>query len=139
VDANSELIAQNGQTVKLDMPSLPVTIHIDCTRVAQVISNLINNAAQYSPPSSTIGVSVSIEMNHAVIRVRDNGVGIEAGLLPRMFDAFHENQVSDLPRQGLGIGLWLSRQLVEMQGSTITVHSEGLGTGAEFCVKFPLS
>ena len=138
VDANTELLTQNGQVLKLDMPSLPVMIHMDCTRVAQVVSNLVNNAAKYSPPSSTIEVSLSIEMNHAVIRVRDNGIGIEASLLPRMFDAFHENQVSELGRQGLGIGLWLSRQLVEMQGGTITVHSEGSGTGAEFCVSLPL-
>jgi signal transduction histidine kinase len=138
VDANSQLTAQNGQALKLDMPSLPITVHVDCTRVTQVVSNLVNNAAKYSPPSSTIAVSLSIEMKHAVIRVRDNGIGIEADLLPRMFDAFHENQVSDLGRQGLGIGLWLSRQLVEMQGGTITVHSEGSGTGAEFCVRLPL-
>ena len=137
VDANSALIAQSGQAVKLDMPSLPVTIHVDCTRVAQVVSNLVNNAAKYSPRSSTIEVSLAIERDHAVIRVRDNGVGIEADLLPRMFDAFHENQVDDLARQGLGIGLWLSRQLVQMQGGTITVHSEGSGTGAEFCVRLP--
>jgi signal transduction histidine kinase len=139
VDANTELLAQNGQVVKVDMPSVPMTIRIDCTRVAQVVSNLVNNAAKYSPPSSTIDVSLTSETNHAVIRVRDNGVGIEASLLPYMFDAFHENQVPNLGREGLGIGLWLSRQLVELQGGTITVNSEGSGTGAEFCVRLPLS
>jgi signal transduction histidine kinase len=138
VDANAAVLAQNGQVVKLDMPSLPVMIHIDCTRVAQVVSNLVNNAAKYSPPGSRIEVSLTSETSHGVIRVRDNGVGIEPTLLPHMFDAFHENQVPNLARQGLGIGLWLSRQLVEMQGGTITVHSEGAGTGAEFCVRLPL-
>jgi signal transduction histidine kinase len=138
VDANTELLAQNGQVLKVDMPSVPVTVHIDCTRITQVVSNLVNNASKYSPSASTIQVSLSTEMDRAVIRVIDNGVGIEADLLPHMFEAFHEHQVTDLERHGLGIGLWLSRQLVEMQGGTITVHSEGSGTGAEFCVRLPL-
>jgi signal transduction histidine kinase len=137
LDANSALIAQKRQAIKVDMPSLPVTMHIDCTRVSQVVSNLLNNAAKYSPTSSTIEVSLAIETDHATIRVRDQGVGIEPELLPHMFDAFYRNHAGDLAKQGLGIGLWLSRQLIEMQGGTITVASEGPGSGAEFCVRLP--
>ena len=80
---------------------------------------------------------LTVETNDAVIRVRDDGVGIAAGLLPNMFEAFHESRASDPSKEGLGIGLWLSRQLIEMQGGTITAHSEGPGTGAEFRVKLP--
>jgi len=138
VDSNSAVIVQNEQEVKVDMPSLPVMSNVDCTRVAQVLSNLVNNAAKYSPTAATIEVSLVCETNHAVMRVKDNGVGIEPDLLPHMFDAFHENRVTSLVGQGLGVGLWLSRQLVEMQGGTITAHSEGLGTGAEFCVRLPI-
>jgi signal transduction histidine kinase len=138
VDANIQLIEQKGQAIKVDMPSPPLTMQVDCTRVAQVLSNLLNNAAKYSPKSSAIEVSLTIETNHAVIRVRDDGIGIEPSLLPHIFDAFYTNHSGDLGKQGLGIGLWLSRQLIEMQGGTITAHSEGPGTGAEFCVRLPL-
>jgi signal transduction histidine kinase len=138
LDANSQLIAQKRQVTKVGMPSMPLTMQIDCTRIAQVLSNLVNNAAKYSTTGSTIKVSLTIEADHAAIRVKDDGVGIEPELLPHMFDAFYANQTGNLAKQGLGIGLWLSRQLIEMQGGTITVHSEGPGTGAEFCVRLPL-
>jgi signal transduction histidine kinase len=138
VDANSQLITRKGQTIKVDMPSSPLTMHVDCTRVAQVVSNLVNNAVKYSPTSSTIKVSLTIDTDHAAICVTDNGVGIEARLLPHVFEAFYLNRAGDLAKQGLGIGLWLSRQLIEMQGGTITVESAGRGTGAEFCVRLPL-
>ena len=138
LDANSPLAAQKRQVMDVDMPGVPVTMHVDCTRVAQVVSNLVNNAVKYSPESSTIKVSLTVETDHAAVRVKDDGAGIEPGLLPHMFDAFYRNQEGDLAKQGLGIGLWLSRQLIEMQGGTITAHSEGPGTGAEFCVRLPL-
>ena len=138
VDANTGLIQQKGHTIELDIPSTPVRIDVDCTRVAQVVSNLVNNAAKYSSTGSAIEVSLTTETHHAVIRVRDNGSGIDAELLPHVFDAFYSGRAGDVAKQGLGLGLWLSRQLTELQGGTITVESEGPGTGAEFCVKLPL-
>jgi signal transduction histidine kinase len=139
LDANSDLIAHKRQAAKVDMPSSPVTMHVDCTRVTQVVSNLVNNAAKYSPANSNIEVSLAVETDYAAIRVRDNGVGIEPELLPHVFDAFYANDAGDVGKQGLGIGLWLSRQLIELQGGTITAHSEGPGTGAEFCVRLPVN
>ena len=138
VDANSQLVGQKGQAIDVDMPGQPVSMRIDCTRLVQVISNLVNNAAKYSPSGSTIKVSLTLEANHAVIDVSDNGVGIEPGLLSHMFDAFHDNHPGDLATQRLGIGLWLSRQLIEMHGGTITAQSDGQGAGAQFCVKLPV-
>ena len=138
VDANSQLVGQKGQAIGVDMPSQPVSMRADCTRLAQVISNLVNNAAKYSPTGSTIKVSLTLETDHAVIDVSDNGVGIEPGLLSHLFDAFHDNHPGDLATQGLGIGLWLSRQLIEMHGGTITAQSEGRGAGARFRIKLPM-
>ena len=112
--------------------------HIDCTRISQVVSNLINNAAKYSPTGSTINVALSEGQGRVIISVADDGQGIEPELLPKMFEAFHDNRMRAPGTEGLGIGLWLSRQLVDMHGGLITVHSDGPGRGAEFRVKLPL-
>jgi signal transduction histidine kinase len=138
VDANTGLIEKKGHAIKVDVPSAPVTIDVDCTRLAQVVSNLLNNAAKYSPAGSDIEVSLKRETHHAVIRVRDNGIGIDEHLLPHVFDAFYANRAGGDVKQGLGLGLWLSRQLTELQAGTITVDSNGPGTGTEFCVRLPL-
>jgi signal transduction histidine kinase len=137
VEANQQLIDKKQQTLKLDLPSTSLTANVDCTRVTQVISNLINNAAKYSPTCATVAVSLSEESDHALIVVKDDGAGIDPQLLPHIFNAFHDNRRSS-DEQGLGIGLWLSQQLVQLQDGTITARSAGPGTGAKFSGRLPL-
>jgi signal transduction histidine kinase len=138
VDGNRQLFTEKEHEVSVDMPNEPVIAQVDCTRVAQVLGNLVNNAAKYSPPQSNLEVAMKLRADEAEILVRDNGIGIEPQLLPHIFDAFYMSESATEGRQGLGVGLWLSRQLIEMLGGKITAHSEGPGTGAVFRVRLPL-
>ncbi|RYZ00294.1 MAG: ATP-binding protein [Comamonadaceae bacterium] len=122
------------------MPAQPVPLHGDLTRLAQVVSNLVNNAVKYTPRGGAIGVSARVEDGQAVLRVRDNGAGIAPAMLPRVFDLFVQAEGSTLAGQaGLGIGLWLVRQLVELHHGTIAAESAGLGQGSTFTVRLPLA
>jgi CheY-like chemotaxis protein len=114
-----------------------VVVHADPLRLAQVISNLLSNAAKYTDPGGRIDVTAAEEGDDLVIRVRDNGIGLADAASGEMFEMF--SQVSMLHRAsgGLGIGLALSRGLVEMHGGRIEAHSTGLGEGSEFTVRLP--
>jgi signal transduction histidine kinase len=139
VDANCEGLTQGTHILKLDIPEAPLVGQIDCTRVVQVISILLNNAVKYSPAGSRIDVSLTRDDDeYALISVRDEGVGIAAEMLPRIFDAFYVTHENDLAKHGLGIGLWLARRLVELHAGTIVAKSEGPTRGAEFCAAIPL-
>jgi CheY-like chemotaxis protein len=109
---------------------------VDPIRVAQVIANLLNNAAKYSQPGGTVWLIAEARNNEAVIVVRDDGIGIDAPVLTRVFNMFAQ---ADHKYDGLGIGLTLARRLTEMHGGTISVHSDGLGKGAEFTLRLPLA
>jgi signal transduction histidine kinase len=139
VDANCEGLTQGTHILKLDIPEGPLVGQIDCTRVVQVIAILLNNAVKYSPAGSRIDVSLTRDADSALISVRDEGIGIAAEMLPRIFDAFYVTNENDLARHGLGIGLWLARKLVELHAGTIVVKSDGLTRGAEFCAAIPLT
>jgi PAS domain S-box-containing protein len=121
------------------LPSEPVWVEGDATRLAQVVSNLLANAAKYTPDGGHIDLTVHPEGKEAVLRVRDGGIGIPADLLPRVFDLFTQGDRS-LARSegGLGIGLTLARSLMEMHGGRIEAHSDGPGKGSEFVVRLPL-
>src|SRR5262249_59702136 len=109
------------------------------TRLEQIVTNLLDNAAKYTAPKGHIAVTASREENDVVLRVRDTGVGISAEMLPRVFDLFAQGDPSLAHSQGgLGIGLTLVRRLVELHGGMVTVHSEGLGRGTEVVVRLPL-
>lgn len=139
VDANCEGLTQGTHILKVDIPEAPLVGQIDCTRVVQVISILLNNAVKYSPAGSRIDVSLIRENEYALISVRDEGIGIAAEMLPRIFDAFYVTNENNLVKHGLGIGLWLARRLVEMHAGTILAKSEGPTRGAEFCAAIPLT
>ena len=139
VDGNRQLFEAKEHAVSVDMPSERVIAHIDCTRVAQVLANLVNNAAKYSPPRSMLKVAMELRSDEAEISVCDNGIGIEPDLLPHVFDAFYTSESGSHGKHGLGIGLWLSRQLIEMQGGEITAHSDGPGAGAVFRIRLPIN
>jgi PAS domain S-box-containing protein len=121
------------------LPTHPIWVEADPARMEQVVVNLLNNAAKYTDTGGLIRMTVSQEGDDAVIRVRDNGVGISPELLPHVFDLFTQIDGS-LGRSygGLGIGLALARNLVEMQDGRLLAKSGGLGQGSEFTVKLPV-
>ncbi len=123
----------------VSLPTFPIWVYADAVRLEQVIVNLLNNAAKYTDIGGLIRLSVGQEGQEAVIRVRDNGVGIAPELLPQVFDLF--TQVDDsLGRSygGLGVGLALARNLVEMHEGRLQAASAGLGKGSEFTIKLPI-
>jgi two-component system CheB/CheR fusion protein len=108
-------------------------------RLTQVLINLINNAAKYTPEGGRIRIAVEGQDKHVLVRVRDNGIGIAADQLPRLFDMFYQvDRSTELARGGLGIGLTLVKQLVNLHGGTVAAFSAGLGQGSEFVVRLPL-
>ena len=115
-----------------------VWIHGDATRMEQVVGNLIGNAVKYSDAGGHIQIRVTADGDDAVLRVEDDGIGIDAELLPRIFNLFVQgNQTLARARGGLGIGLSLVRSLVELHGGTVSVASDGPGRGSAFSVRFP--
>ena len=121
-------------------PRGELVIDGDATRLAQVIGNLLDNAAKYTEPGGTIQLAAAREREQVVIRVRDNGVGITADLLPRVFDLFTQGERSlDRTQGGLGIGLSLVKTLVRLHGGAVEATSQGPGRGSEFVVRLPAS
>ena len=115
-----------------------IAVNGDMTRLAQVVINLLNNAAKYTHQGGDIWLEVFVEGDDAVIRVRDSGVGIAPNLLERVFDLFTQGERTlDRSDGGLGIGLTLARRIVALHGGTITAKSEGVGKGSEFAVRLP--
>jgi signal transduction histidine kinase/DNA-binding response OmpR family regulator len=132
------LIDDHDHHLSLSVPLEPVRVAADPTRLQQVLVNLLVNAVKYTPPGGEITIAVSRTAEHAVIRVRDTGVGIPAHLLVRVFELFVQGDVRGSRGSGLGIGLALVRRLVELHGGRVEAHSDGLGHGAEFVVTLPL-
>ncbi len=124
----------------LELPEKPVHACIDPTRLSQVITNLVQNAAKFSAAGDSIRVSMSVEAGVADIRVSDSGIGLAPENLDRIFELFYQVRGAHEPMpSGLGIGLSLSRRLVELHGGELTAHSEGVGRGATFVVRIPCS
>jgi signal transduction histidine kinase len=124
----------------VELHAEPLPLDGDATRLEQVLSNLLRNAIKFTDPGGIIQISVRRESGVAVVRVRDNGVGIAPDLLPRVFDLFAQGeQALDRAEAGLGIGLTLVRSLVEMHGGRVQARSEGRGMGSELEVRLPLS
>jgi PAS domain S-box-containing protein len=139
-EASRPFIEKRRHTLALSLPNGPMLLEADPTRLEQVLDNLLTNAAKYTDPGGSIGLTVVREGDAAVIRLRDTGIGIEPEMLPKIFDLFVQaEQRPDRAQGGLGIGLSLVRSLVEMHGGSVMVHSEGLGKGSEFVVRLPVS
>jgi PAS domain S-box-containing protein len=127
-----------SQQLTVSAPSEPVRLDADPVRLSQVLSNLLNNAAKFTPKSGRITVAASVEGESVVVRVRDTGVGIEPAKLPQLFQIFSQvGAPLERTTGGLGIGLALARSLVELHGGSIEARSEGPGKGAEFIVRLP--
>ncbi len=138
VDTARPAINARHQHLTVSVEGAPLTVDGDPTRLEQVLVNLLNNAAKYTPDGGQISVSAGREGPSVVVRVRDNGVGIPAEALSQIFDLFAQVEASLARAQGgLGIGLTLVRTLMVMHGGTVTAWSEGPGRGSEFVVRLP--
>jgi signal transduction histidine kinase len=132
-------IEQAGHELSVTMPAEPIYLQADPVRLAQVVANLLNNCAKYTPRGGRIRLSAERQGSDAVISVRDNGVGISSELLPRVFDMFMQvDRTLERSQGGLGIGLTLVKRLVEMHGGNVEARSEGAGRGSEFVVRLPM-
>jgi CheY-like chemotaxis protein/two-component sensor histidine kinase len=139
VETSRPLIEANRHRLTLSLFAQPIRLVADPTRLEQVFSNLLNNAAKYMERGGAIWLSGQRLDGEVVVRVRDTGFGIPAEVLPRIFDLFAQaDRTLDRSQGGLGIGLTLVRSLVEMQGGSVEAHSEGPGKGSEFVVRLPL-
>jgi PAS domain S-box-containing protein len=140
VEANQALIDASRHELQLQLPSEPLAVHADAARLTQIFSNLLHNAAKYTPPGGSIALTAQRRDHDAVVSVRDTGIGIRADMLARIFDLFAQGQGPNADESsGLGIGLTLARRLVELHGGTIQATSDGSGRGSEFCVRLPLA
>ena len=140
VENNRSAIEAREHRLVIEAETEPLAVQADPARLNQVLSNLFTNAAKFTPPGGRIALSVERDGDTAAIRVSDNGMGIPKDRLGWIFDLFA--QLDSRPEGasgGLGIGLSLVRRLVEMHGGTVEASSAGLGTGAEFVVRLPLS
>ena len=138
VEAAGHLLAARGHRLTVSLPPGPVTLEGDRLRLEQVLTNLLANAAKYTDPGGHIRLAAAAEAGLIVLRVRDNGRGIAADLLPRVFDLFRQGlDCGDRSAGGLGIGLALVKSLVELHGGSVAASSDGPGTGSEFVVCLP--
>ena len=125
--------------VNVDIPDSSVVVKADSVRLAQVVGNLLSNAAKYTDPGGRLTVTLGTQQTEAVLTVRDTGIGMAPGVVPHVFDFFMQaNARPGDSRGGLGVGLFLVRRLVELHGGTVTAKSEGPGRGSEFQVRLPL-
>lgn len=139
VEISRPALDRAGLRFELTLPDRPPLIQADRVRLAQVFSNLLNNAAKFTPEGGAVALAVGVEGGHVVARVRDTGVGIPPDVLPRVFELFTQlDRTMNRAQGGLGIGLALVRRLVELHHGTVGVHSDGPGMGAEFTVRLPV-
>ncbi|AXK72677.1 PAS domain S-box protein [Lysobacter sp. TY2-98] len=116
-----------------------LTLDADPVRLTQILTNLLNNAAKYTPPGGTVTVDVGIEGRHAVVRLHDTGVGMDDALLARVFGLFEQAEATpERGHGGLGIGLALARSLAQLHGGNLTASSAGPGLGSTFELRLPL-
>ncbi|MDQ3205232.1 MAG: PAS domain-containing protein [Pseudomonadota bacterium] len=139
VEISQSTIDAAGHQLYTSLPAQPLLVEVDPTRMAQVIGNLLTNAAKYTPRNGRIEVSAMREGAHVCIRVCDNGVGLAPEALPRIFDLFSQvGRTLDRSQGGLGIGLALAKRIVEMHGGSVEARSAGPHCGSSFSVRLPV-
>jgi signal transduction histidine kinase len=140
LEAVAPLVKARGHALDVELPPPGVCVNADPTRLAQVFLNLLNNAVKFTDPGGRIEFRLALEGHELVARVRDNGIGIAPEMHEVIFDMFAQADRSlERSTMGLGVGLSLTRRLVELHGGSIVAHSEGLGRGAEFIVRMPVA
>lgn len=132
------LIEEAGQKLEINLPSKAITVMADPLRLEQILINLLNNASKYSKEKSRIKLSVQKKNGFIFIRVKDQGDGIPKDFLPHVFDLFVRGQSSRRKKEGLGIGLYLSKELARLHRGDVFAKSFGRGKGSEFTVKIPI-
>jgi PAS domain S-box-containing protein len=137
VESCRPAVDRQRHRLELLMPEEPILVHGDSARLQQVFVNLLENAAKYTNQGGSIWVKLLVEGTDAVIKFEDTGVGISSEMLPQIFDLFTQAEASR--GAGLGIGLSLVKDLVQLHGGTVQVHSDGIGKGSEFTVRLPLA
>ena len=140
IETASPLLEEKHHTLSIDVPAFGLRVNADAGRLAQVIANLLTNAAKYTEPNGHVQVAARCEEDHVVITISDNGIGISPDMLPVVFDMFiQEQQALHRSRGGLGLGLAIARSMTLLHGGTIDVHSDGTGCGSTFTVRIPLA
>jgi signal transduction histidine kinase/CheY-like chemotaxis protein len=139
IETSRPLIAAHGQELKVDLPQQPVYLDADATRLGQVFANLLNNASKFTPRGGRITLTAHREDGEVSVAVLDSGRGIPAEMLSRVFEMFTQVDRSlEKSQGGLGVGLTIAKQLVELHGGRVEGRSEGLGKGSEFIVRLPV-
>ena len=139
VETSRPIIDAHRHRLSIALPPETILVDADAVRMAQVLSNLLNNAAKYTEAGGHIRLAVKVEEELVAFQVRDNGIGIPAEMLSSVFDLFTQVDHSlDRSNGGLGLGLTVVRSLVEMHGGSVQAASEGLGKGSEFMVRLPI-
>ena len=133
----SPLIHRHQHVVRMELGDDPIRVSGDPTRLKQVFANLLQNAADYTPGNGRIEGALSVEGDQAVFRFRDNGIGIPAAAVDRIFELFERGE-HDARSPSVGIGLALARRLVELHGGSVSAASDGPGLGSEFIVTLPM-
>ena len=140
IEIAQPLIQAAGHMLTVEMPAQSIAIEGDLTRLAQVFSNLLINAAKYTQPQGRIGVAVEVFDDEVAVSVTDTGIGIAAEQMPHIFEMFGQAETAlDRSQEGLGIGLSLARGFVEMHGGQIGARSDGIGKGSVFIVRLPVT
>jgi signal transduction histidine kinase len=138
IENASPMIDQRAHALIVEVPRLGLPLHADAPRLAQVITNLLTNAAKYTPPGGRIDVAAWADGRDVVLSVRDSGIGISPAVLPHIFDRFVQMpQTIDRSLGGLGLGLTIVRHLVERHGGSVQARSDGENRGSEFIVRLP--
>jgi CheY-like chemotaxis protein/anti-sigma regulatory factor (Ser/Thr protein kinase) len=140
VETVRPLVQAREHTLELRLPEQAIPVDADATRLAQVFSNLLTNAAKYTEPGGKLRLGAHVAGNEAIVDIVDNGIGISPDVLPVIFDMFVQADTSLERRQsGLGVGLALAKRLVELHGGRLDAHSEGVNRGSRFTVTLPTS
>jgi PAS domain S-box-containing protein len=140
VEIAQPVVKAGKHELGIDLPTEPLELDVDGLRIAQVLGNLLTNAAKYTPPEGKIQLAAARQDGQVVVRVIDNGIGLAPGDLPRIFEMFTQvTQSAERPNAGLGIGLALAKALIELHGGTIEARSAGLRQGSEFVVRLSLA
>jgi CheY-like chemotaxis protein len=135
--SHSLLVARQHRLAQM-LPPYPAVVVGDRTRLVQIVTNLVQNAAKYTPPGGEIDLALDLQDDCVVLTVRDNGVGIDVQLLPHIFELFIQGKRSaDRAQGGLGLGLALVKSLAERHGGSVSAHSDGEGLGSRFELKLP--
>ncbi len=138
IEASAAALQRAQVRIESRSPESPIWADADAGRLIQVIGNLLNNAAKFTPAGGVVRVTLTRAGDEAVISIHDNGIGIAPDQLPLIFDMFMQARSGPGRKGGLGLGLTLARNLVERHGGGLTARSEGLGRGTEFTVRLPL-